>query len=76
MRHRNDVVNELIAKAAQADGFVFGTPVYYAHPSAASPCALDRAFYAGGAGVSHFAISPISGGGRAPLAAPRRRSTC
>ena len=29
----NDVVNELIAKAAQVDGFVFGTPVYYAHPS-------------------------------------------
>lgn len=29
----NDVVNELIAKAAQADGFVFGTPVYYARAS-------------------------------------------
>ena len=49
----NDVVNELIAKAAQADGFVFGTPVYYAHPSGRILCALDRAFYAGGAAVRH-----------------------
>ena len=49
----NDVVNELIAKAAQADGFVFGTPVYYAHPSGRILCALDRAFYAGGAAFRH-----------------------
>ena len=49
----NDVVNELITKAAQADGFVFGTPVYYAHPSGRILCALDRAFYAGGAAFRH-----------------------
>ena len=49
----DDVVNELIAKAAQADGFVFGTPVYYAHPSGRILCALDRAFYAGGAAFRH-----------------------
>ena len=36
----NDVVNELIAKAAQADGFVFGTPVYYAHPSGRTICEM------------------------------------
>lgn len=49
----NDMVNELIAKAAQADGFVFGTPVYYAHPSGRILCALDRAFYAGGVAFRH-----------------------
>lgn len=49
----SDVVNELIAKAAQADGFMFGTPVYYAHPSGRILCALDRAFYAGGAAFRH-----------------------
>ena len=49
----NKPVNELIAKAAQADGFVFGTPVYYAHPSGRILCALDRAFYAGGAAFRH-----------------------
>ena len=49
----NDVINELIEKAAGADGFVFGTPVYYAHPSGRILCALDRAFYAGGAAFRH-----------------------
>ena len=44
----NDVVNELIAKAAQADGFVFATPVYYAHPSGRIFSFLDRAFYSNG----------------------------
>ncbi len=43
----DDVVNELIAAAEQADGFVFGSPVYYAHPSGRILSALDRAFYAG-----------------------------
>lgn len=28
-----DMVNEIIAKAQEADGFVFGSPVCYAHPS-------------------------------------------
>jgi multimeric flavodoxin WrbA len=42
-----DCVNQLIAKAAEADGFVFGTPVYYAHPSGRILSVLDRAFYAG-----------------------------
>ena len=42
-----DVVNELIEKAKGADAFVFGTPVYYAHPSARVLAVLDRAFYAG-----------------------------
>lgn len=42
-----DVVNELIGRAKEADGFVFGSPVYYAHPSGRVLSALDRAFYAG-----------------------------
>lgn len=42
-----DAVNALIEKAEGADGFVFGTPVYYAHPSARVLAVLDRAFYAG-----------------------------
>ena len=45
----NDPVNSLIQAAEQADGFIFGCPVYYAHPSARLLAALDRAFYAGGA---------------------------
>ncbi|WP_338052304.1 flavodoxin family protein [Pumilibacter intestinalis] len=29
----NDCVNEWMEKSKAADGFVFGTPVYYAHPT-------------------------------------------
>lgn len=43
-----DVVNEIIEKAKTADGFVFGSPVYYAHPSGRLLSVLDRVFYAGG----------------------------
>ena len=51
----DDIANELIEKAKGADGFVFGSPVYYAHPSGRVQSVLDRAFYAGGAA---FACKP------------------
>lgn len=54
----DDVVNELIGRAKEADGFVFGSPVYYAHPSGRVLSALDRAFYAGKAA---FAGKPGAG---------------
>ena len=63
---KDDCVNELIQKAAEADGFVFGTPVYYAHPSGRLLAALDRAFYAGGAVFRHkpgFAVAVARRGG-------------
>lgn len=44
----DDKVNEFVAKAKEADGFVFGTPVYYAHPSGRILSFLDRAFYSSG----------------------------
>lgn len=40
-------VNEFIERAEKADGFVFGSPVYYAHPSGHILSFLDRVFYAG-----------------------------
>ena len=49
----DDMVNEVIAKAKEADGFVFGSPVYYAHPSGQILSLLDRAFYAGVEGFLH-----------------------
>jgi len=45
---RDDMINEIIKKANAADGFVFGSPVYYAHPSGRLLSAMDRMFYAGG----------------------------
>ena len=50
-----DRVNEFVELARQADGFVFGTPVYYAHPSGRILSFLDRVFYSGG---SAFAFKP------------------
>ena len=41
------LVNEFIEKARFFDGFIFGTPVYYAHPSGRILSFLDRVFYAG-----------------------------
>lgn len=43
----DDVVNEWLEKSRHADGFVFGTPVYFAHPSGQIQSVLDRMFYAG-----------------------------
>ena len=43
----DDLVNRIIEKAEKSDGFVFGSPVYYAHPSGRLLSVLDRAFYAG-----------------------------
>lgn len=42
---KDDSVNEFLEKAKEADGFVFGTPVYFAHPSGAILSFLDRVFY-------------------------------
>ncbi len=41
--HNN--VNEFVEKAKLADGFIFASPVYYAHPSGRILSFLDRAFY-------------------------------
>ncbi len=43
----DDVVNGWVEKARQADGFVFGSPVYYAHASGRILSAMDRMFYSG-----------------------------
>lgn len=63
-----DAVNEILQKARMADGFVFGTPVYYAHPTGRVLSALDRLFYAGGAKA--FAWKP-----GAAVASARRAGT-
>ena len=52
-----DCVNEFVEKAKGADGFVFGTPVYYAHPSGRILSFLDRVFYSSGRA---FAFKPAA----------------
>ena len=48
----NDCVNDFVEKAKTADGFVFGSPVYYAHPSGRLLSFMDRAFYSGGSAMA------------------------
>jgi len=42
-----DAVNKFLEKAAKADGFVFGSPVYFAAASGSINAFLDRVFYVG-----------------------------
>ena len=46
---RNDVVNEVMSLAAQSDGIVLGSPVYYASISGQLSSFLDRLFFSGSA---------------------------
>ncbi len=53
----NDIVNEFVEKAKSSDGFVFGSPVYFAHPSGRLLTFMDRAFYSG---VAAFQFKPAA----------------
>lgn len=44
----DDAVNEFRARAEQADGFVFGAPVHYAHAASSLMGFMDRLFYPNG----------------------------
>ena len=49
----DDIANVIIEKAKECSGFVFGTPVYYAHPSGRVLSVLDRVFFAGSRVFAH-----------------------
>ena len=53
----DDAVNRFVGQAWHTDGFVFGSPVYFAHPSARLLAFMDRAFYSGG---DAFAYKPAA----------------
>lgn len=55
----DDIVNELIEKCKSADGFVFGSPVYYAHPTGMIISLMNRLFYAGGDALKGKVASSI-----------------
>ena len=61
----DDMVNPIIEKAREADGFVFGTPVYYAHPSGRILSVLDRVFYAGKDAFAHKPGAAVASARRA-----------
>lgn len=43
----DDKVNEFVKMAAEADGFIFGSPVHYAAASGSVTSFMDRAFFSG-----------------------------
>ncbi len=65
-------VQEFVEKAYHADGFVFGTPVYFAHPSGRLLSFLDRAFYSCEIGNEYL---PFTGKPGAAVASARRAGT-
>ncbi len=54
---KDDMVNDFVKKAKDYNGFVFGSPVYYAHPSGRLLSFMDRIFYSGS---SAFAYKPAA----------------
>ena len=49
----DDEVNAFVEKAKEADGFVFGSPVYYASANGTLVSFMDRVFYSGGKYLSY-----------------------
>lgn len=65
----DDIVNHIIEKAQEADGFVFGSPVYYSHPSGRIQSVLDRVFFAGKSVFAHKPAAAIVSARRAGTSA-------
>lgn len=61
----DELIKELAPKCAQADGFVFGAPVYYASPSGESQVVLDRLFWAAGKDMKHKPAAIVTSARRA-----------
>lgn len=43
----DDLVNRFVSEAKEADGFIFGSPVYYASANGSFISFMDRVFYSG-----------------------------
>lgn len=65
---QDDIVNEFAAKAMEADGFIFGSPVYYAAPNGTLLAFMNRLFYCWG--KKAFSFKPA-----AAIASARRAGT-
>jgi len=63
----DDIVNELAQKAKNFDGFIFGSPVYYAAANGAFTALLNRLFFSGS---KSFYLKPA-----AAVASARRAGT-
>lgn len=49
----DDIVNQIAARLDEFDGFVFGSPVYYAGPTARLTAFMDRLFFSAGGKLAY-----------------------
>ncbi len=56
----DDEVNRFALLAKAADGFVFGSPTYYAHPSGRLLSFMDRLFYSAGKALRHKPAAAVT----------------
>lgn len=55
----DDIVNVAVEKAKESDGFIFGSPVYYASANGAMIAFMDRLFFSG-SGTGAFRNKPAA----------------
>lgn len=61
----DDVVSVLTEKVKEADGYIFGTPVYYASPNGAMMVVMDRLFFSAGKYMQYKPAACIASARRA-----------
>lgn len=61
----DDIVNQTLAKLAEIDAIIVGSPVYYASANGTLIAFLDRLFYAGSAKLAHKPAAAIASARRA-----------
>lgn len=61
----DDIVNQLADKVKEADGYVFGSPVFYASPNGAMLAVMDRLFYSAGKYMQYKPAACIASARRA-----------
>lgn len=62
---QDDIVNVFMEKAKEADGFVFGSPVYYASPAGSLIGFMDRVFYSGAKNLAYKPAAAVASARRA-----------
>ena len=55
-----DGLNEILEKCRNADGFVFGSPVYYASANGTLVSFMDRLFYCGSKALTHKPAAAVA----------------
>lgn len=62
---KDDILKQLVELVKDADGYVFGSPVYYSSPNGAMLALMDRLFYSAGKYMQHKPAACIASARRA-----------